>query len=102
MELETSLLDRVRIAAPCSAPWDDMDGDDRVRFCKQCRLNVYDLAALTRSEAEALIIEKEGRLCGRIHRRADGTTLTGNCPVGVWALRKRLLNVSKYCSTEFM
>ena len=90
MGTDNSLLDRVGIAAPCSASWDDMDGDDRARFCSQCQLNVYNFAELTREQVQALIIEKEGRLCGRIYRRADGTILTRNCPVGLWAMRKRL------------
>ncbi len=36
-----SLLENVRIASPCSASWDDMVGDERVRFCGQCTKNVY-------------------------------------------------------------
>jgi hypothetical protein len=34
---------------------------------------------MTSSEAIALIREKEGKLCGRIYRRADGTILTTDC-----------------------
>jgi len=37
-------LDHVRIAAPCPADWDRMLGNDRVRFCGQCSLNVYNLS----------------------------------------------------------
>ena len=33
MTQSLNLLDRVRIASPCSASWSDMAGDDRVRFC---------------------------------------------------------------------
>jgi hypothetical protein len=83
------LLERVHIASPCTAPWDQMQGDDRVRYCGQCRLNVYNLSAMTRAEAEALIIEKQGRLCGGFYRRSDGTILTRDCPVGLRALRWR-------------
>lgn len=82
------LLDNLRIATPCRVDWDDMEGDDRVRFCGRCRKNVYNLSALRRDEAEALVRQKEGRLCVRFYRRADGTVLTADCPVGV--RRKRL------------
>jgi hypothetical protein len=66
-----------------------MDGEGRVRFCRLCSLNVYDLSEMTRAEAEALISKTEGRLCGRMTRRADGTVLTKDCPVGLRALRRR-------------
>src|SRR5450432_1276774 len=39
-------LDRVSIAAPCSADWDSMPGTDRVRHCSQCNKNVYNLSAM--------------------------------------------------------
>jgi hypothetical protein len=37
---------------------------------------------MTAAEVSALIVETEGRLCARIYRRADGTVLTSDCPVG--------------------
>src|SRR5262249_4513316 len=64
-------------------------GDDRSRFCGDCRLNVYNIAVMTRAEAEALITEKEGRLCARIYRRADGTVLTRDCPAGLRLIRQK-------------
>jgi len=67
-----------------------MTGDNRVRFCNHCQLNVYNLSALSRVEAEELIASTEGRLCARLFRRADGTVLTENCPVGLRALRRRV------------
>jgi len=67
-----------------------MTGDNRVRFCDHCRLNVYNISELSRFEAEALIASTEGRLCARLFRRADGTVLTKDCPVGLRALRRRL------------
>jgi hypothetical protein len=86
-------LDGVRIASPCKANWNDMAGDERVRFCGKCEKNVYNLSAMSRSEAEELLREKEGKLCARIFRRADGTVMTTDCPVGVRAKRVRRLAV---------
>jgi Carboxypeptidase regulatory-like domain len=82
-------LDRLRVATPCPKAWDDMVGDSRVRFCDHCHLNVYNLAELTQKETQRLL-SSEGRLCGRLFRRADGTVLTKDCPVGLRALRKRI------------
>ena len=40
---------------------------------------------MTAKQALALIREKEGNLCVRLHRRSDGRLLTADCPVGVRA-----------------
>ncbi|MBY0451311.1 MAG: hypothetical protein K2X01_11875 [Cyanobacteria bacterium] len=76
-------LDALNVASPCPANWEEMTGDDRVRFCNSCQLNVYHLSGMTRLEAEMLIQEKEGKLCVRYYRRADGTILTKDCPLGL-------------------
>src|SRR6185369_13231719 len=83
-----SPLDTVRIASPCSADWDAMQGDDRVRFCGECKKNVYNLSALTRQAAEELLVREAGA-CVQVYRRADGTVLTSDCPVGRRRLRVR-------------
>jgi hypothetical protein len=79
----------VKTATPCSASWDEMQGDDVKRYCAGCRLYVYDFSALTTEEARALLIETEGRLCARIFTRADGTVLTKDCPAGVAKQRRK-------------
>jgi hypothetical protein len=92
LKARTSLLD-VRIASPCRASWQDMAGTERVRFCRECQRNVYNLSAMSRAEAEDLVRQRETqRLCIRFYRRADGTMLTADCPVGLrkmrWAARR--------------
>ena len=84
-------LEQIRIASPCPVEWDTMTGDDRVRFCGECRLNVYNIAAMTRPEALALVREAEGRVCVQLYRRPDGTVLTSDCPVGLRAAARRQL-----------
>jgi hypothetical protein len=71
-----------------------MQGDERVRFCGQCQKNVYNFAEMTRGEITQLIQEKEGHLCGRMYRRSDGTLLTSDCPVGLRAVRQRLIRAT--------
>jgi hypothetical protein len=87
-------LDRIRVATPCPVSWEEMTGDNRVRFCGECQLNVYNFAELTRTEAEDLLRTAEGRICGRLYRRADGTILTKDCPVGLRAVRRRVAKVA--------
>jgi len=83
------ILDNIRVASPCTADWSQMTGDERARHCNKCDKQVFDLSEMTRAEAEALIIEKHGKLCARYYRRSDGTILTSDCRVGVAASRKR-------------
>lgn len=87
-----SPLNNIRIASPCSANWDEMYGNDRMRHCGQCKLNVYNLSGMTRQEADDLVTNAEGRLCVRFYRRTDGTVITENCPVG-WARVKQRARV---------
>jgi hypothetical protein len=84
----TNPLNSLTIASPCSANWDEMHGDNRKRFCGECKLNVYNLSGMTRNEAEELLQNSEGRLCVRFYQRTDGTVLTEDCPVG-WARIKQ-------------
>ncbi|MCM3871359.1 MAG: hypothetical protein ND895_11795 [Pyrinomonadaceae bacterium] len=98
----TNPLDHVRIAAPCKVDWQQMIGSERVRFCGQCNLNVYNLSSMTKKEAESLIAQTEGRLCVRFYRRTDGSILTDNCPVGLRAIRKRLSSVAKAASAAVL
>ena len=91
-------LDHVRIAAPCKAGWGQMIGTDRVRFCGQCNLNVYNLSSMTKTEAESLIVQTEGRLCVRFYRRTDGSILTDNCPIGLRVIKRRVSYIWKAVS----
>jgi hypothetical protein len=84
-------LQQLAIAAPCPAKWEEMDGDDRARFCHACQKHVYNIESMREVEIVALIERTEGNFCGRLARRADGTVLTGDCWVGVRKLRRALL-----------
>jgi hypothetical protein len=72
-------LEQVRVTVPCQASWVAMRGDDRVRYCGRCEQHVYNLSGMSRADAEALLRQREGRLCVRYYRRPDGTVLTKNC-----------------------
>lgn len=91
----TRFLDNIMIAAPCTADWDNMEGDDTVRFCNLCELNVFNLSGMSGKDAEALLRSKSAdtnsSLCIALYRRADGTIITDNCPVGLKSIRDKLL-----------
>lgn len=81
-------LNDLKVASPCSQDWNAMIGSERKRYCGECKLNVYNLSGMTRAEAENLITSAEGRLCVRFYKRADGSVITEDCPVG-WAKVKQ-------------
>jgi hypothetical protein len=83
-------LEQIHIASPCSAKWSDMEGDDKVRFCRECHKNVFNLSAMNPSEAESLLQDVESVRCVRLYRRADGTVITDDCPVGLRQTRKAI------------
>ncbi len=86
----TNPLYNIKIASPCSADWNEMMGDERKRYCGDCKLNVYNLSEMTKAQAENLIVKSEGSLCVRFYRRADGTILTKDCPVGWQKVKNRM------------
>jgi hypothetical protein len=80
------LLPRLTVATACTADWNAMSGDDRVRFCGSCGRNVYNVAALTRRQVYRLVEAHEGKPpCIRIFRRPDGTIVTRDCVTRVGA-----------------
>jgi len=88
------ILGRIKIASPCSADWNEMYGDDKRRFCGQCRLNVYYLPGMPSNEVEDLLLGSEGRVCVRLYERFDGTLITENCPVGLASARIRARRIA--------
>jgi hypothetical protein len=92
----------LRIASPCSADWDRMVGDDRVRHCAECNLDVYNFSAMASAEVERIVAERQGRLCARFYQRHDGTMLTQNCPVGFRAVVRRVSRIAGAALTAAM
>ena len=91
---DEDLINSIRIAAPCPVSWDTMTGDEKVRFCSMCKLNVYNISNMSASEAANLIRENQGKLCAQILRRRDGTVITENCPVGL----RKIRNAARRCA----
>jgi hypothetical protein len=71
-----------------------MSGDHRERHCASCNLTVYNISDMTTADAEAFLQSRVGRTCVRFYRRADGTILTRDCPVGLAALRRRVASLA--------
>ncbi len=96
-------LSNLRIASPCPADWKKMVGDERVRHCSECNLNVYNLSAMTERQVQELIAASRGkRLCTRLYRRVDGTVLTQDCPWSFRALTRKVSRLSAAVLTVIM
>jgi Carboxypeptidase regulatory-like domain len=67
-----------------------MAGDERVRYCPECKLDVYNFSEMSDADIESIVSHRSGRLCARFYQRADGTMLTRNCPVGLRAVVRRV------------
>ncbi len=72
-----------RIASSCEEDWDAMAARSGGRHCGSCDRQVYELHALARRAAEALVRElhaADGRVCARIAVDADGGALFAPTP----------------------
>ena len=72
----------LQISSPCPMRWESLTGDDRVRYCGRCQLNVYNLAVMGKDEVENIFRSSTGRVCGRLYVRSDRTATLRDCPEG--------------------
>lgn len=74
-----NFLNNITIPEPCRADWNSMVGNEQVRFCEHCSLDVHNLSAMTRSQAQRLVARSKGRLCVQYHSDSFGRpqTLSG-------------------------
>ena len=70
------LLKHLKVTSPCSADWNSMIGNDRVRFCEHCSLKVHNVSEMTPIEAARLVARSKGRLCVRYYSDSAGDVIT--------------------------
>lgn len=71
-----NFLNNITIPSPCKADWNSMVGNDQVRFCDHCSLEVHNLSLMTRNQAQRLVARSNGRLCVRYHSDSAGRPQT--------------------------
>jgi hypothetical protein len=71
-----TFLDKIDVKTPCNESWDEMIGNDEVRFCSHCAKNVHDISAMTRQKAEKLVKKSNGNLCIRYVKTPTGKLIT--------------------------
>jgi uncharacterized protein YaaQ len=67
-----TLLDSIQVKTPCTESWDEMTGNDQVRFCSHCAKDVHKISEMTRKQALKLVAKSEGGICVQYRRRSDG------------------------------
>jgi hypothetical protein len=77
------------VSSPCPRKWEELSGDNRVRYCGQCRLQVYNLTVLSPVQIEQLLQKTGGRLCGQLYVRKDRTATVRDCPEGRSSILRR-------------
>ena len=77
MERTVDLSGMIRVAHPCSVPWESMKPEGSGRYCESCGLHVHDLSLVGRTEALALIrAVGDRRLCVSSYAGPLGELLT--------------------------
>lgn len=85
----------LKISAPCPMKWENLAGNERIRHCARCNLNVYNLAVMSQDEVARIVSTTEGRLCGRLYLRGDRTATLRDCAEGRSGIvKRRLRNVA--------
>lgn len=80
-----------RNASPCASVCKTGEAAERISFCNQCKLRVYDFTGMEQPEAEELIFKMEGSRNVPIFRRRDGKFLIQDCPVGLQNRKTRAI-----------
>ncbi|MEQ1763572.1 MAG: ankyrin repeat domain-containing protein [Pyrinomonadaceae bacterium] len=68
---KTTFIDSVRVKDPCTENWDEMAGNDQVRFCSHCAKSVNNISSMTPRKAAKLVMRSDGKLCIRYLREPD-------------------------------
>jgi hypothetical protein len=74
--MKKNFLDSINVKSPCSESWDEMKGNNEVRFCSHCAKDVHDISAMTRAKAEKLVKDSNGKLCVRYVKSPTGKVIT--------------------------
>jgi Carboxypeptidase regulatory-like domain/Ankyrin repeats (3 copies) len=58
-------IPQLNLISPCQVDWDQMIGNDRIRFCEHCQLSVHNQVYLSKKQLRRLLARTQGRLCVR-------------------------------------
>ena len=88
----------VKIGSPCPKQWSELEGDEKRRYCSECRLHVHNLSAMSEAEQTDFIHDGGDRKCIAYTLRADGTMITPSR----WPRLARLLRPVRWAAVSCM
>jgi hypothetical protein len=59
----------ITIPQPCSQNWEEMEKQDRKRFCKSCQKSVIDFSGYSNTEIIRMLSTSTNSICGRLTNR---------------------------------
>lgn len=62
------MKNQINLKNPCNVSWDSLSGKGCERFCTACQNSVVDLTNKSNAEIIDLVMNKNGKLCGRISK----------------------------------
>lgn len=89
-----NFLSNLTVSSPCTADWNSMVGNDQVRFCEHCSLQVHNLSLMTRNQAQRLVARSNGRLCVRYHQDSAGKPLTSPVRQKLHRINRRVSRIA--------
>ncbi len=66
-----------KIEKPCPANWNEMQGDEKRRFCEHCQLQVHHLSAMTLTEQRDVVGSTDAHVCIRYSLPLAAVPVTG-------------------------
>jgi hypothetical protein len=76
-----------------------MVGNERVRYCPECKLDVYDFSSMSDEDVRQVVSGRQQRLCARVRQRPDGTVMPRNSSLRFSIVMRRISRVSRIALT---
>jgi hypothetical protein len=76
-----------------------MVGNERVRYCPECKLDVYDFSSMSDEDVRQVVSGGQQRLCARVRQRPDGTVMPRNSSLRFSIVMRRISRVSRIALT---
>ena len=76
-----------------------MVGNERVRYCPECKLDVYNFSSMTDEDVRQIVSGSKQRLCARVRQSPDGTVMPWNSSVRFSIVMRRISRVSRIALT---
>jgi hypothetical protein len=85
---------KFEIKNPCTADWNAMTGNEKIRFCEHCHLTVNNLSELKPKEVRRLVARSKGQLCVRYSSQSEQLARLRTVPHKLHQIQHRIARVA--------